>query len=135
MIIIHSIHDRFHECLRQEAKANNIEAYDAYDDETCLDLARKHGEAIVVVDAHSCRPYYDCQSLMVVKKLKDAKLPNRALMLSWVNREFVLQQTSQNTDNNPCMNIYYQDIGQYIFKELPIKRAELLSIINTSDNA
>ncbi len=132
-IIIYSSHRRFHECFEKEAENNKIEALHAYKEDECIALAKEHSDALVLVDAHSFKPYIDCKALMVVKRMRDTGLSNHALMLSWVPREYVLQHTSQNTDNNPCMSNYFNEITkQYIFKLLPIKREDLTQIITQS---
>ena len=130
MIIIHSSHTLFHESLEKVALENQVEFLHAFDDDTCIDLARQHPDAMVVVDAHSLKPYIDCRSLRVVKKIKDSGLPNHALMLSWVSRYYILHHTSQNFDNNPCMGSIYKD-NQYLFEELPIDKDKLLAIITS----
>lgn len=137
MIIIYSSHPYFHECFKDEAIKMGIVVFHAYKEAECLALAKEHPNAMVLVDAHSYKPYIECNALMVVKKMKDIGLQNRALMLSWLPRKYVLQHTSQNTDNNPCMNNYYNEVTkQYIYKMLPIKRTDLSQIItqNTNNN-
>lgn len=132
-LIIQSSHEFFHQSI-EECIGNMAKIHHSYEEGQCLALAKEHTDAVIVLDAHSYKPYYDCYSLMTAKRIKDAGLTNRILMFSWMDRGFVLQNTSQDIDNNDCLRPKYSD--KYIYCKLPLSKSkfiELITLHNTTE--
>lgn len=131
-LIIQSSHEFFHQSIK-ECIGNEVEIHHSFNEGQCLELTKEHQDAIIVLDAHSYKPYYDCYSLMTAKRIKDAGFTNRILLFSWLDRSFVLQNTSQDIDNNECLRSKY--CHKYVYCKLPLSKTKFIELITSKNTS
>jgi len=126
-IIVKSNHSCFREYIKRLLSSEtNINLIVPKDDD-CINVVREYKDAVIILDAHSEKPYSECVGLEFLKKLKKEKLKNRVIMLSWLTEVYTIRYTTHNIINNPCMDETYMKELSYNFEQLPISSSELFS--------
>jgi len=91
-------------------------------------LANNHPTSIIITDIHSIGDMSECYGCNILKDLRHQNLNNPVLLLGWLTRKYILQNTSNNTTQNKWLYNTYNNT--YRICQLPLNTKELEQIIN-----
>lgn len=107
------------------------QAVEVLDDTDCLNEIKKNPDAIVVLDVHSEKPAWCCESLSFLMKMCEAGFDQtRAVLLTWFDRRFIFQHTRQNSLSNPRLLPRHNETLHF-FRRLPVSRPEFQSLLQS----
>ena len=84
-IIIKSKHKAFREYIATLLFAEKVKVHLVSITDDCINKAIQFPDAVIILDAHSEKPYHECESMVLLNKLKDKKEPvnNPVITLGW----------------------------------------------------
>lgn len=96
--------------------------------ENIADLALGHKNSKIIVDIHSNGSMSECYGCNILKILREQNLNNPVLLMGWLTRKYILQNTFNNTTQNKWLFNTYSN--SYRICQLPLSTNELEQIIN-----